>query len=533
MQISATSRRKNVSLIKLDKHTWHAEPVKGPLTLVYQVYAWDMSVRGAHLDQSHGFFNGTSVFLAVRGQESQRCTVKLSPPAGSEYKSWRVATTLPAAGAKVWQFGMYQAGDYDELIDHPVELGTFDTRGFMAGGARHEVVITGHHDADFDRLVADLKPICEAQIRMFEPRSKKAPVKRYLFLTTAVGDGYGGLEHRASTALICSRNDLPYKGMEKISDGYKTFLGLASHEYFHTWNVKRIKPAAFAPYPLQEETYSELLWVFEGFTSYYDDLFLLRSGVIELDAYLKLLSRTISNVQRGPGREKQSVAESSFDAWTRFYKQDENAVNAIVSYYTKGSLVALAIDLAIRDATRSKKSLDDVMRLMWTRYGRDFQTAQRGIEETDMPALIEEATGVDLTRQLRQWVFGTKDIPLARLLKPFGVEAKKVGADKAPVSLEVRLASRNNACAAAVVFNGGPAHQAGISAGDTIIAVDSMRITSPDALNKLLARYQPGQTVTVSVFRQDILQHYDVKLKSPPKTGIELTSTKAAKRLYG
>jgi len=214
IQISATSRRKTVALTKLNKHCWQAAPVSGPITLVYQVYAWDMSVRGAHLDQTHGFFNGTSVFLAVRGQESQACTVKIIAPTGRAYGDWRVATTLPPAGAKVWQFGLYQAADYDELVDHPVEMGTFDTRGFQAGGARHEIVITGQHDADFDRLVADIKPICEAQIKMFEPGSKKAPMKRYLFLTSAVGDGYGGLEHRASTALICSRNDLPYTGMD-------------------------------------------------------------------------------------------------------------------------------------------------------------------------------------------------------------------------------------------------------------------------------------------------------------------------------
>jgi predicted metalloprotease with PDZ domain len=272
--------------------------------------------------------------------------------------------------------------------------------------------------------------------------------------------------------------------------------------------------------------------VFEGFTSYYDDLFLLRSGVIELKDYLKLVSRTVSNVQRGPGREKQSTAESSFDAWTRFYKQDENAINAIVSYYTKGSMVALAIDLCIRSATRSKKSLDDVMRLMWIRYGRNFETEQQGVGETDMPALIKEATGIDLSRQIRQWAYGTKDIPLARLLKPFGIETKKVGAEKAPVSLGVRLATRNGQCTAAAVYNGRAAHRAGISAGDVIIAVNAMRITSESALNDLLKRYKPGQTIDIAVFRQDILHQFELTLQSPEKSGVELTSKAKSSKAF-
>src|SRR3569623_474546 len=216
---------------------------------------------------------------------------------------------------------------------------------------------------------------------------------RYVFMTLAVGDGYGGLEHRASTALICSRGDLPVQGSKEMSDGYRTYLGLCSHEYFHTWNVKRIKPAAFAPYDLQAEAYTTLLWLFEGFTSYYDDLMLVRGGVIEQADYCKLLAKTVNGVLRGGGRSKQSVAESSFDAWIKNYRQDENAPNAIVSYYTKGSLVALALDLAIRAQTSNRKSLADVMRLLWQRFGRDFYRGKPvGVDEGEVAALIAEAT---------------------------------------------------------------------------------------------------------------------------------------------
>jgi predicted metalloprotease with PDZ domain len=507
--ISAKSRRKTVALTKLDKDTWQADALDGPLEIVYQVYSWDLSVRGAHLDQTHGFFNGTSVFLAVTGQENARCDVTIHPPRGRDYKNWRVATTLPRAGARLWGFGRYKASNYDELIDHPVEMGTFDTAGFSAGGARHEIVITGAHDTDFDRLISDLKPVCEAQIALFDPKGKRAPVSRYLFLTTTTADGYGGLEHRASTALICARKDLPYRGMSGTPDGYQTFLGLASHEYFHTWNVKRVKPAEFAPYKLNTESYTELLWVFEGFTSYYDDLMLVRGGAITEAQYLKLLSRNISNVQRGPGRLLQSVAQSSFDAWTRFYKQDENAANAIVSYYSKGAMVALALDLTIRAKSRHRRSLDDVMRLLWQRFGRDFFSRGAGVGENDM-----------------QWVHGTADIPLATLFRPFGITVSKAPADKRAAWLGARPVHRAGRTSLGAVYSGGPAHEAGLSASDEIIACNDQRISSVADLDRFLSRSKPGNILEITVFRGDMLHRFDVSLTAPPDSAVELSTTR-------
>ncbi|MGI4855801.1 MAG: M61 family metallopeptidase, partial [Janthinobacterium lividum] len=319
-----------VAIRKTDKHRWLADPVDGALTLRYQVYAWDLSVRSAHLDQTVGFFNGTSVFLAVAGREAAPCSVDIQRPAGAGFASWRVATALPEAeGTARYDFGLYQAADYDELIDHPVTLGEFALATFAAHGVPHDVVISGPVPGlDMDRLTDDLRRICETQIAFFEPDSRRAPMVRYVFMTMAVSDGYGGLEHRASTALIAKRSDFPVRGAAADApppDGYRTYLGLCSHEYFHTWNVKRIKPDRFAPYDLAGETYTELLWLFEGFTSYYDDLFLLRSGTISRTDYLRLLGKTIGGVLRGSGRRKQSVAESSFDAWVKYYRQDENA----------------------------------------------------------------------------------------------------------------------------------------------------------------------------------------------------------------
>ncbi len=521
VRIDATANGAPVALTKRDKHTWQAAPCAAPLMLRYDVYAWDLSVRAAHLDQNHGFFNGTSVFLCVAGQEHLPHEVDIRNSDDPACSSWRVATALPRLKAKRHGFGTYVAASYDELIDHPVETGTFALATFEAHGVPHDVVITGRvPNLDMARLCADLTRICEAQIALFEPQTLQAPMQRYVFMTLAVGDGYGGLEHRASTALICNRADLPVKGDAALSDGYRSFLGLCSHEYFHTWNVKRIKPAAFAPYRLEAESYTPLLWLFEGFTSYYDDLMLLRSGIIDQAAYFSLLEKNINGVLRGGGRHKQSVAESSFDAWTKYYRQDENSPNAIVSYYTKGALVALAFDLGIRAGSAGRKSLDDVMRALWTGYGRDFYgkandgSSGRGVTEAEVEALFEAVSGMEVKRLFKRWVRGTDDLPLAKLLAPFGVlltDDRKA----AKASLGARTVRDGADCRLANVYEGGPAHRAGLSANDLLVAVDGLRVSATNSgvnLELLLARYRAGDTVKVHAFRRDELMRFNVKL---------------------
>jgi predicted metalloprotease with PDZ domain len=530
--ILAEAQGKAVGLEKLDKHTWQAArvPVGRALTVEYEVYAWDLSVRAAHLDPTHGFFNGTSVFLAVEGQTDRACEVDIRRPEGKAYADWKVATTLPVAkgakgAAKAFCFGLYRAADYDELVDHPVEMGTFTHATFKAGGVKHEVVLTGRHDCDTDRLCADLKKICAWQIELF---GKPAPVERYLFMTMVVGDGYGGLEHRASTALLASRKDLPWPGMKGLPDGYKTYLGLCSHEYFHTWNVKRIKPAAFVPYDLAQENYTRLLWLFEGFTSYYDDLALVRSGVIDVEDYLALLSKTVSNVVRGAGRLKQSVAESSFDAWTKYYRQDENAPNAIVSYYAKGALVALALDLQLRAASKGRCSLDDVMRALWQRHG---QTGV-GVEEEGIFELVAEvaaeADGSDgrkLAQWLRRTVEGTGDLPLSRMLPGFAVDYRAEPESDAP-SLGVKMAAGGELRLASV-FDGGAAQKAGMSAGDVLIALDGLRLGNA-SLDDMLARRKPGDKVRLHAFRRDELMRFEVELAAARLSSVRLSRRRHA-----
>ena len=528
VSLAASAEGKRIAVEKLDKHSWRVRPLpRGTvLTLTYEVYAWDLSVRAAHLDATHAFFNGTSVFVAIEGRRERHCVVDIVRPEGHEYRDWRVVTALPrardgAGAAWPYGFGTYQASDYDELVDHPVEMGRFTLAQFEAGGVPHDIALTGRHDCDTERLTTDLQRICDWQIALF---GAPPPMDYYAFLTMLVGDGYGGLEHRASTALLANRADLPWRGMQGVPDGYKSFLGLCSHEYFHTWNVKRIKPAAFVPYDLGVENYTGLLWAFEGFTSYYDDLVLVRSGVIALEDYLGLLGKTISNVLRTPGRLRQSVVESSFDAWIKYYRQDENAPNAIVSYYAKGALIALALDLELRLATDGRASLDDVMRLLWQRYG---QTGV-GVPEDGIFVAVAEvaatlgtaALGVRLSRWLKKTVEGTDDLPLPRLLKSFGVEYRAEPGAKGP-TLGVKLSPGSGEAKIVNVFEGGAAQRAGLSAGDVLVAVDGLRVTA-SGLDPSLARRKVGERIRIHAFRRDELMQFNVDLAAPNEDAVTL-----------
>ena len=383
--VRAETQGRSLAIAKEAKDTWRAAPSATPVTVIAQIYAFDLSVRTAYLDASRGYFNGPAVFLCPDGRADRRCEVEIIAPDGDVGRAWRVATTLPGDERSTAGFGRYHAANYDELIDHPVEMSDFASASFEAGGARHDIAVSGRHRGDLDRLARDLARVCQWQCDLFggAPDSR-APFDRYLFQVTAVGDGYGGLEHRSSTSLLCKRGELPQPGVAKVTDDYRRFLGLASHEYFHSWNVKRIKPAAFVPYDLGGENYTRQLWAFEGITSYYDDLALVRSGVIDHASYLELLGRAITTVLRNPGRHVQSVADSSFDAWIKHYRRDENSPNAVVSYYAKGSLVALSLDLILR---ANGSSLDFAMRALWQQFGR----TGTGVPEDGIARLASDA----------------------------------------------------------------------------------------------------------------------------------------------
>lgn len=513
VSVSARDARGPLPVTKTAKSTWQTAPAHGAVSVTAQVYAFDLSVRAAYLDATRAYFNGAVVFLCPQGHEAAPCIVDIVAPADTAARNWRVATTLSRVDAAEHGFGRYAATSYDELIDHPVEASEFDFAHFTAGGKPHEIAITGRHGANLPRLTRDLARICQWQVDLFG----EAPFDRYLFQVTAVGDGYGGLEHRASTSLLCRRDELPHDDGPDIDDEYLTFLGLASHEYFHAWNVKRIKPAAFLPYDLSQEAYTRQLWAFEGFTSYYDDLTLARCGLIPPERYLELLGRTITTVSRGPGRHSQSVADSSFDAWIKYYRQDENSPNAVVSYYAKGSLVGLALDLELRNSGRS---LDDLMRALWTRYGR----VDIGVPEDAIAKLASELAGRDLSDFFARYVDGTEDPPLAELLGRFGVTLAlrpasgtrdRGGKPASGTPPRCTLGARvGNDQKLAAVLRDGPAARAGLSANDVLVAIAGLKAT-PERVATLLARYSPGETVPVVAFRRDELMAFEVTLAAP------------------
>jgi len=471
-------------LTQVDKASWDvkADPDQ-TLEISYTVYALDNSVRSAWLDSARGFFNATSLCLMAQGFEDGPHLLEVLPAPAQP--SWQVATGLPAQRVDRRGFGVYRAADYDELADCPVEMGDFWSAEFTACGVVHRFVVAGALPSfDGERLLRDTQKICEAAIRFWHGAAARAagvPFASYTFLLNAVDDNYGGLEHRNSTVLIAARRDLPRLGEAKTSEGYTTLLGLISHEYFHTWNVKRLRPAAFTRYDYARENYSDLLWFFEGFTSYYDDLLLRRAALIDDAVYVRLLNKTINQVLQAPGRKVQSVAQASFDAWVKYYRQDENTPNATISYYQKGALVALCIDLTLR--RESKATLDDVMRALW-------QRCQGGpMQEADVLAVLQSLSGRSWAKEIKAWVHGTGELPLRPLLESQDILVYEDPAQPAQ-RLGLRVTETAGVLRIKTVLHGSAAQRAGLCAGDEWLGVElpsgGWRIHKLDELGTIL-----------------------------------------------
>jgi predicted metalloprotease with PDZ domain len=520
-EIDARAGQSNVAIAKTSKNRWELTALSDSIEIRYVVYAWDFSVRAAHLDQTHGFFNNTSLCISVDGRTDQPCQLTINAPTeqslGSpNFSKWKLATTLQKQKVQANGFGTYIASNYDDLIDHPVEMGCFQEVSFDVLGIPHRAIFTGTTDVDLKRIAKDLTAICAEQIKFFEPKSHQAPFKEYLFMTHVSAEGYGGLEHRSSTALHCARNDLPNEDLNKTSAGYRQFLGLCSHEYFHSWNVKRIKPKVFTPYRLDQENFTSLLWIFEGFTSYYDDLLLLRAGSITQQEYFDLLAKTIDRVHSEPGRLMQSVADSSYDSWIKYYRQDENSSNALISYYTKGSLVALCLDLTIRQQTSQRYSLDDVMRLLWTEYGKRGV----GLGEDEFATVVLRATGCKLSKEIGRWAYKPGELPVRALLESASIQwTEKI---EAAPDLGLKLVQRGSDLVVASAYSGRPGQRAGVSAQDIVVAIDGLKATDVTVKN-WLGRQRAGGRVQLTVFRRDELMNFSIKLGKPLVSSVQLT----------
>lgn len=488
---------------KTDKNKWSLFNTDFELiTVEYDVYAYDLSVRGAYVDQHRLYVNPACTCLGLEGQENSPVEVEVFLP--KELKHFQIATGMPAKSLVKGRYTL-KAKNYADLIDSPFELADQTRFSFEAQGIAHEFVVSGKHAMNIERMQQDIEKICNTEISMFG----SAPFENYTFMTMATGNSYGGLEHPNSTSLITPRDDLPQANEpEQPSKDYQRFLGLCSHEYFHSWLVKFIRPENFVNYDLNKEGYTSLLWIFEGFTSYYDDLILLRSGVINQAAYIELLKSQIDRYLQNPGRAIQTVAESSFDAWVKFYRQDENSNNAGTSYYNKGCLVALCLDLGLR---LRGSSLDALMRKL-------YENAQNGVQvnEHTVFELCKVLTGDDWSEQINHLINTTDELPLEQLLPEFGLSYILKNDKSLPFGLKlvdkpegvlIQSARRNSA-----------AVKAGLSAHDVIIALDGLKATS-----KLLDKYAKLEgAYTIYAFRRDELMQFEVKSSASDLTEVEL-----------
>jgi predicted metalloprotease with PDZ domain len=469
--MTAAQSGKKIDIQQLDKCTWQLACIANQnVEISYLVYAFDASVRTAYLDASRGFFNGTSLFMRVAGQEDMPQQVLIAPPKDESH--WSAATALPAAKTNKKGWGMYLADHFDELADSPFELGDFWEDAFTVRGIHHRFVVSGAAPTlDGKRLLADTQKIVEAELEFWHEQDKpiaELQRKGYVFMLSVVDNGYGGLEHKHSTALIAKRADLPRLNNPASSAGYITLLGLISHEYFHTWNVKRLRPLELKTYDYTRENHTHMLWFFEGFTSYYDDLLLRRAGLIDDQQYLDVLAKTINQVLQTPGRLVHSLASSSFEAWTKYYRMDENSVNSTVSYYTKGALVAMCVDLSLR-AVQASVSLDQVMRSLWA---LSHQSGNDGvITEQNVLEVLQAVSGRSFAREIKAWVHGTQDLPLSKLLATAGVETVL---EKAPLAQQLGLKADSTSSGIKIksVLNGTLAAKAGFCTGDEWLAIE-------------------------------------------------------------
>jgi len=491
---------------RLDKLRWRVRSRGRAFRVRYRVFAFEASVRTSFLDDSHAFWNGTSLFFLVEGESQRPCHLVVEPPAG-----WHVSSSLPV---RPRVRNTFLARDYDELVDSPVEVGTHARFDFHLGGTRFEVALYGRTHADTTRLLSDLRAISKTTGALFGG----FPFERYLYIIHALPTRGGGLEHANACAL-----DIAGFSFDD-EKGYQSFAELAAHEFFHAWNVKRIRDRALGPFDYSKENYTNLLWFHEGFTDYMQGLILLRAGRLTVERYLKDLGEDYSRYRARPGRNVTPLSQLSFEAWIKQYKPADNHANRMVSYYDKGRWAGLVLDLLLRTGSGGRRGLPDLFRHLWLRY------AARGhsIDADIIRAEAEALAGRSLAGYFRRFIDGTAELPVPALLRLAGVDARSDRPERQEKTDAVRAARMAGYTGlvfgtgereGAVVRNvvpGSPAWRGGLSFGDEVVAVDDNRVT-PATVAKRLADGKPGQEVTVSFFRQDRLRSVTLRLARNPE----------------
>ena len=499
----AGDRRQPLLWCKVGKNHWQIETADtSEITVRYRVFANELSVRTNHLDATHGYFNGAALFFFIPEFEQQPIRVTIVPPK----PNWHVTTPLLPISKEA---NTFEAKDFDTLVDSPFEIGSQRQYDFEVLGKPHKLAIWGQGNANPERIVEDTKKIIEVEADLYGG----LPYERYLFLLHLSASGFGGLEHKDSCTL-----NYPRLGF-RAKDKYNRFMQLVAHEFFHLWNVKRIRPKALERFDYEQENYTTSLWFCEGTTSYYDLLIPQRAGIYDTKALLEGLSKEITQLQTTPGRKVQPISESSFDAWIKLYRRDANSNNSQISYYLKGELVSFLLDLLIRSRHGNQRSLDDVMRLMWEQFGKD----EVGFTPEQLREVIESVADVDLGNFFTRYVDGTDELPFDEYLEPFGLRLIGVEDEEPVPHLGVMVKSEHSQELIKFVEADSPAAVAGVDAGDQLLAIDGFRVTA-DQLSDRLKDYHTGDTIQVSVFHEDQLCTLPVTLGAPRPSRYQIVS---------
>ncbi|MGK7886579.1 MAG: M61 family metallopeptidase [Crocosphaera sp.] len=508
----AVSKDKQTKLSskKVSKNHWQVETKEvDNILITYRVFANELTVRTNHLDNTHGYFNGAALFYFIPGLEATPVTVEIIPPKSN----WKVSTGLPEVSGKVNQF---YAKDFDTLVDSPFEIGNHGVYSFEVLGKPHKYAIWGTGNIQPNKLIEDTKKIIETEAKLFGG----LPYDDYLFILHLTQKSFGGLEHKNSCSLIYSRFNF------KDTDKYNRFLQLVAHEFFHLWNVKRIRPKALETFDYEQENYTPSLWFSEGTTSYYDLVIPLRANIYDSKKFLELLSKEITRFLTTPGRKVQPLSESSFDAWIKLYRRDNNSDNCQISYYLKGELISLLLDLLIRAKHQNKRSLDNVMAQMWQQYG----SSETGFTPHQLQRVIESVADMDLQSFFNLYVDSTEELPFNKYLNPFGLQLKAImEEDKIPY-LGIRVKSENNKEIIKFVEKGSPAAIEGIDPEDELLAINGIKVTAAQ-LKERLKDHQAEEIVSVTVFHQDELKTFSVKLGKPQPRRYEIIEMEDASPL--
>ncbi len=486
----ATAGGQTLRTEKIDKNTWRVyHPKAKDFAVRYRVYAYELSVRTSFVDASHGYVNGTSVFMYPADNAQMPSQLEVKPAAG-----WgQVSTSLKPAGGTY----TYRSGSYDELADSPIEIGNQKIYTFTANGTPHTVAMYGDPVVDTDRLTRDMQRVCEEAHKVVD----RNPLDRYLFIVHNIDRGTGGLEHLFSTTLSVSRNAYSSEA------GWKGFLGLVAHEYFHLWNVKRIRPVALGPFDYDKENYTHMLWVSEGGTEYFSNLIMQRAGFLTPDGYLGDLSNGINRVENTPGNKVQSAAEASFDAWIKQYRPNENSGNTAISYYDKGEVIGAVLDLMIINETKGQKRLDDVMQYLYDQY---YKKLGRGFTDEEYQQAVAKVAGRRFDDFFRRYVYGTETLPYEQALNYAGLKLSITPTPATEVDLGARISAAGGRQTVASVVRDGSAWQGGLNVGDEILSLDGARVT--DDLNKLLTGRAVGSTVKLLVTREGLVREVSFPL---------------------